>query len=259
MNVFKNLYKNLLFTAILVSFSSGVSFCAKLNTSADKHALTLTELTREGNVSILNTTNIDLFISFLPATTGNTTPIFERMLPSMSFTAAMLDEKERLQTLTISILAKPKKLSKKQSTDCYPVTFLLDPRSIAGLDEIRLEVEDEQLIAYLSYNFTNFHTCSICQEKFEISAKIIILECGHVLNHECFEKCFASYGVSGNDCTKCPACDRRINQQESLIKLVKYKTRLVLYPISRLLNTDQKRSLKPCNFSAASIRNTKKH
>lgn len=153
--ILMHMIKNLLFFTIFLTqvFSSNVSCCAKRHKNSIE----------EGSISILNITNIDLFISFLSATNGNTTPIFEQALPTMSFTTAILDEEERLQNLTISIfLAKPqkhsKKYPKKHTSDSSgedlvekSVTFVLQPKSIIGLADIKLRIENDQLIAYLSY------------------------------------------------------------------------------------------------------------
>lgn len=244
-----SMFKNLLFTAIFIAFSSSISCSIKQPTNLTaEHPLTELELTEAENISLLNITNINLFISFLSVSAESDSPIIARMLPSMSFTTVILDEKERFQNITLLIEAR----TEKQFTGYYSedlikkyVTFVLNPQTIAGLDEIRLEIEDEQLIAYLSYNFTNIHTCNICRKKFEDSAQVTILECGHVLHRECLE----SYRVPGNDSAKCPTCNKQINQQESLSKLAKSKTRIVLYPVSRLINTNPKRSINIRNIS----------
>jgi hypothetical protein len=156
----------------------------------------------------------------------------------MSFTTVMLDEKERSQNLTLSIWAAPKKQSQKQSIDYHSedlikksLTLLLQPKLISGLTDIKLEIEDEQLIAYLNYDFTNSCVCNICQKKFKIPANIAVLGCGHAIHQECL----APEAFISDDFTRCPICRNSINQEDLLLKLARSKTKLILCPIAQLI------------------------
>lgn len=174
---------------------------------------------------------------------------FARELPASTFTQIPFNAADFLKNISARIWL----VKEGATTDFYyrnlfkkSVTFLIQPKLLAGLQRITICIEDDSVVEYTYHSFINGCKCSICKGIFEPGKILTVLDCGCALHQSCFHP----YGRA----MECPQCHNLINKHEYQSCPCVCESKFFLGHISRL--TDDIDITKTLNLGEKSSDNT---